>query len=67
MRGREGGSVGGAHGAGVHTPQKNAHGIGSAMSAGACTQQECAGKKDRTTRTTQFGGGAPNKERRNIV
>ena len=30
MRGREG-----AHDAGVHTPQKNAHGIGSAMSAGA--------------------------------
>ena len=45
MRGREGGSVGGAHDAGVHTPQKNAHGIGSAMSAEACTQQECAGRK----------------------
>ena len=45
MRGREGGSVGGAHDAGVHTPQKNAHGIRSAMSAGACTQQECAGRR----------------------
>ena len=45
MRGREGGSVGGAHGAGVHTPQRNAHGIGSAMSAEACTQQECAGRR----------------------
>ena len=45
MRGREGGSAGGAHGAGVHTPQRNAHGTGSAMSAEECTQQECAGRK----------------------
>ena len=45
MRGREGGSVGGAPGAGVHTPQRNAHGTGSDMSAEACTQQECAGRR----------------------
>ena len=65
MRGREGGSVGGAHGAGVHTPQKNAHRTGSAMSVHAARM--CRKKKDRTSRTTQFGGGAPNKERRNSV
>ena len=37
--------MGGAHGAGVHTTQKNAHEIGSVMSAVVYTQQKCAGTK----------------------
>ena len=55
------------HGARVHTTEKCTWDRECYECGGMHAARMCRKKKDRTTRTTQFGGGAPNKERRNSV
>ena len=52
---------------GAHTTEKCTWDRECYECGGMHAARMCRKKKDRTTRTTQFGGGAPNRERRNSV